>query len=86
MKYVKQSENGYIVSIGIDSYGEEITEAEYNEILAVISNKPMPMEGYDYRLKEDLTWEEYEVPVIPPSPDDEITADELVEMIRGEME
>lgn len=71
MKYVKQTQNGYIISIGINSYGEKITEAEYNEILAVIESKPTPREGYDYRLREDLTWEEFELPV-----DEELSEDD----------
>ena len=38
------------------------------EILAVIRNKPTPRDGYDYRLKTDLTWEEYALPPIEPEP------------------
>lgn len=46
----------------------EITESEYNAILDIIRNKPTAREGYNYRLKTDLTWEEYELPPIEPEP------------------
>lgn len=68
MKYYKTIESGYIISIGTGSGGEEITEQEYAEILATIRNKPTARDGYDYRLKTDLTWEEYALPPIEPEP------------------
>lgn len=61
MKYYKVIEDGYITIIGENIVGEEISEEEYNTIMNVIENKPLTKEGFDYRLKEDLTWEEYEV-------------------------
>ena len=55
--------DNYISIVGEGSYGEEITEAEYNTILNLIHNKPTAPEGYDYRLKDDtLEWELYELP------------------------
>lgn len=68
MRYYKIIKNGYIISIGTGSGGAEITESEYAEILAVIRNKPTPSDGYDYRLKADLTWEGYELPPTEPEP------------------
>ena len=68
MKYYKIIETGYIISIGTGSGGAEITKQEYAEILAVIRNKPTPRDGYDYRLKTDLTWEECALPPIEPEP------------------
>lgn len=68
MRYYKTIGNGYILSIGTGNGGTEITEQEYAEILAVIRNKPTAREGYDYRLKTDLTWEEYALPPIEPEP------------------
>lgn len=76
MKY-KIIEDGYIVGIGENIGGEEITEEEYEEIMNVINNKQR-QEGKGYKLKEDLTWEEYDLPVIEtpegygPSPFDVI--------------
>lgn len=84
MKYYKIIEDEYILAIGTDTGGEEITEAEYEEIMAVIRNKPERTETTDYRLKEDLTWEEYEVdPPGPYEPTDEDKA-EAYDILVGE--
>lgn len=81
MKYYKYIDNGYILAVGTGGMGEEITEAEYNEILAVIRNKPKGTETTDYRLREDLTWEAY--PIDPPDPDPEIGDAELLDILMG---
>lgn len=80
MKY-KQIRTGYIVSIGENIGGVEIPETEYNEILSVIHNKPPATDTTDYRLREDLTWEEY--PIDPPDPDPEIDDSELLDILMG---
>ena len=59
---------------------QEITEERYNEIFAIVENKPIPREGYDYRLKDDLTWEEYK---LDPLPEPELTTEEIVDIILG---
>lgn len=64
MRYYKQTENGYIIAIGTGNGGEEITQEEYTKLLNHIKARPTPNEGYDYRLRIDLTWEEYELPPI----------------------
>jgi hypothetical protein len=65
MKHYKNINNGYITSISTGAGQIEITKQEYNKILEVIRNKPIIAEnGYDYKLKEDLTWELYELPII----------------------
>ena len=68
MRNYKITDNSYILSIGTGSGGTEITEQEYSEILAAIRNKPTPRDGYDYRLKTDLTWEEFKLPPVEPEP------------------
>ena len=45
----------------------EITESEYNNILAIIRSKPTAPEGYDYCLSDSLEWELYELPVVEES-------------------
>ena len=75
----KVIENGYILAIGENLKGEEITETEYNEILSVLKSAPH-VEGKGYKLKTDLTWEEYDLPV----PEEEPTAEEIVEILTGE--
>ena len=61
--YIKETNGDYIVDIQtIDRPNiGNITKEEYDTILEAINNKPIPREGYDYKLKTDLTWEEYEV-------------------------
>jgi hypothetical protein len=84
MRYYKVIEDGYIVAIGTGADGEEITKEEYDEIMSIIRNKPTAESGYDYKLKEDLTWELVEVPEVEPT-DDEISGDELLNMIEEVM-
>ena len=81
MRYYKTIENGFILTIGTGDGGEEITEAEYDEIMAVIHNKPARTETTDYRLKTDLTWEAY--PVEPPDPDPELDGEDALEILLG---
>lgn len=83
MKYYKQLYNGIIVSIGTNKAGEEITEAEYTELMAIIQNAPRS-EGKGYKLRADLTWEEYDLPPEPePSDEDEISTDEALNILLG---
>lgn len=82
MRYYKILDNGYLVAVGNGSGGEEITAEEYAELLNIIRNKPSAPEGFDYRLREDLEWELYELPPAPIE-DEEITAEEALEIIRG---
>lgn len=81
MRCYKQTDAEYILSIGTGNGGTEITESEYNEILSVIRNKPAATETTDYRLREDLTWEEYTVD--PPDPDPEIEDAEVYDILFG---
>jgi hypothetical protein len=81
MRYYKLVEDGYITAIGTGGGGVEITEQEYNEIMTVIQNKPPRTETTDFRLKTDLTWEEYDR---PPEPEDEEVDDgEALDIITG---
>ena len=83
MKYNKQVSNTYLAAIGTGPGGVEITEDEYNAIMDVIRNRPAA-EGKGYRLKADLTWEEYDLPPVPePSDDDEISTDEALNILLG---
>lgn len=67
MRHYKQSADNHILSIGTGYGGEEITESEYNEIMAVIKSCPH-LDGKGYRLKTDLTWETYDVPPTTGTP------------------
>ena len=83
MKYYKSVSNSYILAIGTGYGGEEITEDEYNEIMSIVQNRPTA-EDKGYKLKTDLTWEEYDLPPEPePSDDDEISDDEALNILLG---
>lgn len=82
MYHAKYDDTGNLVAIGTGSGGTEITEAEYNEIMAVIQSCPQA-EGKGYKLKADLTWEEYDLPPVVVSDDDELSADEALEILLG---
>lgn len=81
-RYYKQTDDVYILAIGTGYGGTEITEAEYNEIMAIIQNRPIA-EGKGYRLKADLTWEEYDLPPVVVSDDDELSAEEALDILLG---
>ena len=80
MRFFKIINNGYIEAIGKGNSGTEITKEEYTEILSVIQNKPPRTETKDYRLKTDLTWEEYDR---EPDPEPEPTAEEALSILLG---
>lgn len=81
MRYYKIIDSGYIISVGSGFGGTEITEQEYAEILTIIRNKPTARDGYDYRLKTDLTWESYKID--PPDPDPDIDDAEALNILLG---
>lgn len=82
MRYYKNIENGYLLAVGTGFGGEEIAAEEYNHIINLIQSSPEAEEGYEYLLREDLTWELVEAPVSDPA-DDEISAEEALYIILG---
>lgn len=64
-------------------YGEEITQAKYEEILSILRNCPAAPEGCAYRLTKDLVWEQYEPPT-EETVDEEATTEDY-EAALGEM-
>lgn len=73
---------GYVNNISKNSGGTEITETEYNAILDAIHNRPTAPDGYGYRMREDLTWELYELPVVEET-EEELTDQEAYNIIMG---
>ena len=71
--YQKNTENGYIVSIVKGVSCGNITAEEYSTIIEAIRNKPTAEQGFDYRLREDLTWELYQLPEPEREDDEEAT-------------
>ena len=82
MRYYKNISDNYIISIGTGYGGEKITETEYNSIMSIIQSHPQA-DGKGYRLKTDLTWEEYDLPVVEVSDDEEISTDEALNILLG---
>ena len=82
MRYYKQIDSDYILTIGTGYGGEEITETEYNQIMSVIQSRPSA-DGKGYKLKTDLTWEEYDLPEIVESDDDELSDGETLNILLG---
>lgn len=66
MHYYKIIENNYIKSIGYGNDGVEISKEEYDDILYIIKNIPQSDE-FGYKLKEDLSLEEYNLPPKEPA-------------------
>lgn len=55
-------ENGYIVAFG--KAENETANEEYKRLQEIMKSKPVPIDGYDYRLKTDLTWELFKLPEV----------------------
>ena len=83
MRYYKQIEDDYIIAIGTGNGGTEITSEEYDNIMSIIKSAPHE-DGKGYRLKTDLSWEEYEEE--PIEVEEEPSAEELLSIITGEQE
>ena len=78
--YYKNIVDGYITCIGTGAGQAEITHEEYDSILAVIQSRPIPEAGFDYRLREDMTWEQVERPI---DDDPEMSDQEAMAIILG---
>ena len=81
MNYFEVHNNDYIVGVGKGRYGIEINEDRYNAVINSLSLKPPATETTDYRLKTDLTWEQYDIPPKPIDP--EIEDSEALDIILG---
>ena len=71
----------HIARAELEKIKENITEEEYNQIMEIIRNKPVQLDGFDYRLKEDLIWEQYKLP--ERQSDYELTSQEALDVIVG---
>lgn len=41
---------------------EEVSQAEYERIRAIVNQRPIPPAGHGYRLTDEMAWELYELP------------------------
>lgn len=84
MRKYKDIKNEIIMAVGEGmKNGITISDEEYKEILLIIKNKPTVPDGYDYRLRTDLTWEMYELPQQVEDDSTGYTEDELLAMSRS---
>ena len=84
MKLYKVLADDYLIAIGENIGGVEITESEYNTIMQKIQTKPADPDGYTYELRADnLEWELVELPPAPEPQDEELSADEALDIILG---
>ena len=81
MTFYKITDGTYINGIGTGLGGEPITEAEYNQLKDIILDKPFESETVGYRLKTDLTWEQYEKE--PEPEDDTAYPEDIAEALEG---
>lgn len=77
--FIKIENDSYILGVAVSEFGEEITEDEYIAISEILHNIPVK-EGYVYKLKKDLTWEEVKK---EPEPVDDLTSDEALMILLG---
>ena len=81
--FVQYGKKNHIIAIGTGAGGTEITKIEYDEIMAIIQNRPSA-DGKGYRLKADLTWEAYDLPPEPePSDEDELSDAQALNILLG---
>lgn len=83
--YSKIIYNGYIYAITNGAIGSAgISEAEYIKIKRIVDSKPPEPDGFCYKLRADtLEWELVELPPEPEPQDEELTADEALNIILG---
>lgn len=69
MRYYIVYDGNYILGIYKARSGtHEISREDYEKIFAILQNAPEAEPGKGWRLRMDLTWEEYE---LPPEPEPE---------------
>lgn len=86
--YKKIVKDGYIVCVGKTVCGETITEEEYNSIMTAMQNRPAENDGLGYRLRDDITWESFEIISNVPTEEQHssYTEEELLAMSNAELE
>lgn len=86
MRYCEYNENGYVIGVGTGAGGIEVDKARHDAVIAALVSKPAETETIDYRLKEDLTWEPYEVEPTPEPEPDESDKAAAYDILVGEVE
>ena len=81
MKYFENVLDGIVVAVSMGNGSIEIPKERYDAILEAFAKKPQPTDTIDYRLREDLTWESYEIE--PPDPDPDVDEAEALNILLG---
>ena len=81
MEYKRVEFNGYILGVALVESGGNISEEEYNEITSVFKKRPIAPSGCGYRLKNDMTWEQYEKPLMSEDDSQEATTEDYQEAL-----
>lgn len=83
MNYCIIESDGFIVGTASSEhpFQKNVSEGDANAIKQIFAEKPVAPDGYDYMLRADtLEWELVE---LPPMPEPEPTAEELLDIILG---
>lgn len=79
MRFYESVQNGVLQSFGISDYGgNTITEERYNAISEALANMPTDTETVGYRLREDLTVEQYEIEQVTDNDIDDAEAFDII--------
>ena len=81
--FYKVVEDGFVAGFGTNG-GDEvtgITETEYNALAEMFADRPTAPEGYAYMIQDDPR--EWVLVELPPGPDDDLSGDELVDVLLG---
>ena len=77
MKYCEVIDGVYVSALGANCGGVEISEGEYNDLLAIIHSAPSAPDGYIYKLRAaDLERELVELPPEPDPGEEDATAED----------
>ena len=76
-------EDGFVTGFGTNGGNDVtgITETEYNALADMIADRPTAPAGYAYMIQDDPR--EWVLVELPPDPDDDLSGDELVDILLG---
>lgn len=81
--FYKVVEEGFIVVFGTNGSDSvnAISEAEYNSLTEMFQERPKAPEGYEYMIQDEPR--EWVLVELPPEPDDDLSGDELADILLG---
>ena len=81
--FYKVVEDGFVAGFGTNGpdSATEITEAEYESLTEMFQARPDAPDGYAYMIQDNPR--EWVLVELPPDPDDDLSGDELVDILLG---